>query len=845
MTTQGTEAIWYVFHGGNQFGPISYPDLKKLYSTGRIAPNAYVWSPQREEWTLATEVLGPPSVAVRPPPPPQKSVHKSDGEPTSIGSGVAVDIEPTQTHPIKTGLAGIWSRGIVRFAGPSLLIFTVAVGIWHFLSKGGVSSEVTSVSSASSRSGDKANECISEKSASCLLNSALTLFAADKSIQDDRFETRYLFQEFLRIARSSTDDQTFFSFARNTLLSLSNNPSAQPADNAQLADILFRTDIPSLKESAGILNPNLSEKLTNDSGYQCAVQRNLLKKRRFIELPAKFQEYYALTKGQQCLNWYETLQDIDSLPILRAFLSIAPKPSDKKEVAKRILTLESDKATAIALIHDHINLGEYSYLEKSPALRNEPLASVWEMRFFDSDIFLHEMLYFVRDRSSVNETTTMFDMNPDDRKEFLRLLSTAKFEKAKPFAEQVAATLRSISDLDGLKALATTSCKDAYSDFCAAQIGLACRLISTDQQKSFGEFVAARMNDAFLGEKSQDKPGTSSIGDSLAVFCPNSVVLTAASTSVLLADNRNTFALRAARDEASAGRFDHAYKMIGDIEPSLNSLKYYNTAIDILHSEFRSKGIPVLQARSPLIKAIEHEFPGRLLVQLLDDPLLVKDASFRINTVRFFMTNDINFVRNFVTWEKIGSGLTTSQRHDLITSALSMIGPEKVKEDPTALERVCGYVIDIDDASNLPRCLDLLPNTKARIHFFVLLADHYSHLKQAWTLYKPVQPPPPLKQEVHSKSASTSGAAQSIEGKWVLSSGRDKATVEFINSGTFLMTFNSEVSAGRWEALPDNRFVLRGDGLAALSGTKVCNYHFDGGDLVITDCPLTGRAHRL
>lgn len=837
MPAEGTAAIWYVSRDGNQFGPVSFADLEKLYRTGRVVPNDHVWSPHLGEWKRAAEILEAFPSAARPPAPPKNALNQADRLVSPLRNGTHDD-EPTQARASKVG-SGIGR--IIKVALGALFIVAAIVGIWQFIVKGSPSDQLAGTITAPARTAGDADDCFSSKSASCFVNQAIALVVSDSQSS----QNNYYLKAFLRVARSSTDDETFFAFARNTLVSLSNNPSMQSVDNARLSQVLFVTGVPSLMESAVTLNPSLNERLKADTSYQCEVQQALLKKGRYIELPAKFQEYFALSKGGQCSAWAAALKEIESPQILRALLSIAPNPYDKAEVAKRILAVESDRAAAIAIVRENIKPGEYSYLEKAPALRNEPLASAWELRFFDNEVFLNEMLNFANGRFPASATSTRFRMSPEDRKEFLRLLSTTKFEKARPYAEQVTTTLQAIANLDGMKDLATTSCKNPYSDFCAVRIGIVCELAGGDQEKAIGEFLAARVNDAFLAEKGPDKPGTSNIGDLVAIFCPK-VALEVASSSVLHASVRRAFVISAARKTADAGSFDRAYKMIEELEPSPDSSKYY-ALIGTLLAEVRAKGASVLQARNSLVKAVEKDSPGRLLASLLDEPLLVKDVALRIDVVRYFMGNDINFVINFVTWEKVGSGLNLKQKHDLISSTISMkSSPERLEDYQTAVARACRYAIDIDDAANLPLCLNLLPNSvAARAGFLVALADRYSSSGQPWKLYKPIQIPLAPKTEANSKPAPAASAARSIEGKWVVSSGGDKATMEFISGGTFLMSHNSEVLTGRWEALPENRFVLRGEGLAALNGSKVCNYRFESNDLVISGCFLAVRAQRL
>jgi hypothetical protein len=82
---------------------------------------------------------------------------------------------------------------------------------------------------------------------------------------------------------------------------------------------------------------------------------------------------------------------------------------------------------------------------------------------------------------------------------------------------------------------------------------------------------------------------------------------------------------------------------------------------------------------------------------------------------------------------------------------------------------------------------------------------------------------------------------KSVVGRWS-SDGKDQ--VEFTKNGTLLMSDTGRQMSGRWEALENGRISFRFDGIGVFAGAVVCNYNFDGSDLIFENCPLAARLKR-
>ncbi|MDX2154985.1 MAG: GYF domain-containing protein [Hyphomicrobiaceae bacterium] len=107
--SDSTQAIeWYLARDGQQHGPVSEPELRKIIELGYLRPTDLVWRQGWPDWQPATAVLPPPGTArpVAPPPaaPKPESVapapaHPSGGAPAANPAPhVRLDPEPAQTH---------------------------------------------------------------------------------------------------------------------------------------------------------------------------------------------------------------------------------------------------------------------------------------------------------------------------------------------------------------------------------------------------------------------------------------------------------------------------------------------------------------------------------------------------------------------------------------------------------------------------------------------------------------------------------------------------------------------------------------------------------------------------
>ncbi len=74
--------MYYVGRNGSQSGPYPLDELKKMATTGRLAPTDLVWTDGMSEWKPASTTLpevfaAPPAAASAPPPPVAGAIHPS------------------------------------------------------------------------------------------------------------------------------------------------------------------------------------------------------------------------------------------------------------------------------------------------------------------------------------------------------------------------------------------------------------------------------------------------------------------------------------------------------------------------------------------------------------------------------------------------------------------------------------------------------------------------------------------------------------------------------------------------------------------------------------------------
>jgi hypothetical protein len=62
---------WYVARDGQQFGPVSDAEFRKLLELRHLRPDDLIWREGFDDWRPAASEMAPPPVAVRPPPPPR------------------------------------------------------------------------------------------------------------------------------------------------------------------------------------------------------------------------------------------------------------------------------------------------------------------------------------------------------------------------------------------------------------------------------------------------------------------------------------------------------------------------------------------------------------------------------------------------------------------------------------------------------------------------------------------------------------------------------------------------------------------------------------------------------
>jgi len=84
-------------------------------------------------------------------------------------------------------------------------------------------------------------------------------------------------------------------------------------------------------------------------------------------------------------------------------------------------------------------------------------------------------------------------------------------------------------------------------------------------------------------------------------------------------------------------------------------------------------------------------------------------------------------------------------------------------------------------------------------------------------------------------------AGSPLEGKWA--DRRNNASIEFLSGGIFVLNSPNDSTPGKWEGLPDNRFLLKGEGFGA--GSTICRYSISGNVIDISDCPLAVRLERV
>src|SRR5689334_8245040 len=74
------DASWYVARGEQQFGPISWRHVQKLFEIGKIEPDDFLWSAEVGDWKLASKLLGSeysPKV-VEPPSPKARIISEAN-----------------------------------------------------------------------------------------------------------------------------------------------------------------------------------------------------------------------------------------------------------------------------------------------------------------------------------------------------------------------------------------------------------------------------------------------------------------------------------------------------------------------------------------------------------------------------------------------------------------------------------------------------------------------------------------------------------------------------------------------------------------------------------------------
>ncbi|MBS0240929.1 MAG: DUF4339 domain-containing protein [Proteobacteria bacterium] len=102
---------WYLARDGQQHGPVTDLELKKIIELGYLKPTDLVWRQGMAEWALAESVLdlSPPAPPPQPLPPPEPSPARQPAPEAAVYTSVQPGPQrpaPTRPHPESRGPAG-------------------------------------------------------------------------------------------------------------------------------------------------------------------------------------------------------------------------------------------------------------------------------------------------------------------------------------------------------------------------------------------------------------------------------------------------------------------------------------------------------------------------------------------------------------------------------------------------------------------------------------------------------------------------------------------------------------------------------------------------------------------
>ncbi|MEO0730430.1 MAG: GYF domain-containing protein, partial [Pseudomonadota bacterium] len=105
--TDTTQAVWYLARDGQQYGPITDDELRKLVELSHLQDGDLVWSPAYSEWqpaSVAVELFKPAAPTAQPVPPPSAPTPpQAPDAATMQPEPRPAAPEPAATEPVVTG----------------------------------------------------------------------------------------------------------------------------------------------------------------------------------------------------------------------------------------------------------------------------------------------------------------------------------------------------------------------------------------------------------------------------------------------------------------------------------------------------------------------------------------------------------------------------------------------------------------------------------------------------------------------------------------------------------------------------------------------------------------------
>lgn len=130
---------WYWSRNGQQFGPVSFAELKKLAASRQLQPSDMVWTEGMVGWTPATQMQDLwPTVDPRfppPPPPPPSPQGIFASLPDLSGAEVIVASNPPKDPVLMAMLSGCCFAGLGQIVlgqvtkGVAIIVGSLIIGV--------------------------------------------------------------------------------------------------------------------------------------------------------------------------------------------------------------------------------------------------------------------------------------------------------------------------------------------------------------------------------------------------------------------------------------------------------------------------------------------------------------------------------------------------------------------------------------------------------------------------------------------------------------------------------------------------------------------------------------------